>query len=62
VTTKQEIWSEWTDRYLDTENPVPLFETDESLAVQYKHYGQNDRRILKRSETMEELTFETQLS
>ncbi|MFB6225072.1 MAG: hypothetical protein ABEI13_01295 [Candidatus Paceibacteria bacterium] len=53
MTTKEEIWQEWTSRYIDIENPVPLFETDENLTVEYKHYGQNNRRILKRSESME---------
>jgi Flp pilus assembly secretin CpaC len=47
MTTKEEIWQGWTDRYIGTEQPIPLFETDENLTVQYKHYGQNDRRILK---------------
>lgn len=52
MTTKEEIWTAWTDRYIDTESPVPLFETNENLTVQHKHYGQNNRRILKRSEAM----------
>jgi len=55
MTTKEEIWQDWTNRYIDTENRVPLFETDENLTVEYKQYGQNDRRILKRSEAMESL-------
>lgn len=54
MTSKNEIWSEWTGRYVDTKSPIPLFETDENLTVQYKHYGQNDRRILKRSKEMED--------
>lgn len=54
MTTKAEIWRKWTNRYIDTESPTPLFETDENLAVEYKHYGKDDRRILKRSEKMEE--------
>ena len=54
MTTKKDIWKQWTDRYIDAESPVPLFETDETLTVAYKHYGQNDRRILKRSTKMEE--------
>ena len=53
MTTKEEIWQEWTSHYIDTGNPIPLFETDENLTVQYKHYGQNDRRILNRGELME---------
>lgn len=55
MTTKKELWDEWTDHYINTENPIPLFKTDENLTVQYKHYGQNNRRILKRSEEMEAL-------
>jgi len=54
MTTKNDIWQQWAERYIDTESPIPLFETDEKLTVKYKHYGQNDRRILKRSEEMEE--------
>jgi hypothetical protein len=53
MTTKKEIWQEWTNRYINTENPVPLFKTSENLTVDYKQYGQNDRRILNRSESME---------
>lgn len=53
MTTKKEIWQEWTSRYINTENHVPLFKTSENLTVDYKEYGQNDRRILKRSEEME---------
>jgi len=55
MTTKRDIWQQWTDRYIDTEKPTPLFETDETLTVEYKHYGQNDRRILKRSTEMENI-------
>ena len=53
MTTKKEIWQQWTSRYVNTDNAARLFETDENLTVEYKHYGQNDRRILKRSEAME---------
>ena len=38
MTTKKEIWREWTDRYVNTQNPIPLFETDENLTAEYKHY------------------------
>lgn len=53
MTTKKDIWQQWAERYIDTESPIPLFQTDETLTVEYKHYGQNDRRILKRNEEME---------
>jgi len=53
MTTKKDIWQQWAERYIDTESPIPLFETDEMLTVDYKHYGRNNRRILKRSEEME---------
>ena len=53
--TREKIWQKWADRYIDTENPIPLFETDENLNVEYKNYGNNDRRILKRSKEMEAL-------
>jgi len=55
MTTREEIWQEWTNRYVDTENPIPLFETDENLNAEFKQYGNDDRRILKRSEEMEAL-------
>jgi hypothetical protein len=58
MTTRAEIWQEWVDRYIDTREPLPLFETDENLNVEYKHYGNDDRRILKRSEEMESLVRE----
>lgn len=58
MTTKEEIWQEWTGCYIDTASPVPLFETEENLTVQYNHYGKDDRRILKRSEEMESLVRE----
>lgn len=54
MTNKKEIWHEWTGRYIDTKQPIPLFETDDSQVVQYKNYGKDDRRILKRSKRMEE--------
>ena len=53
MTSKKEIWQEWTSRYVNTDNAARLFQTDENLTVEYKHYGQNDRRILNRSEAME---------
>jgi hypothetical protein len=53
MTAKEDIWQGWASRYVNTANPTPLFETDSNLSVQFKHYGQNDRRILKRSEEME---------
>lgn len=55
MTTKVEIWQEWTEHYFDAENPTPLFETGERLTVEYKHYGKDDRRILKRSSEMDSL-------
>ena len=55
MTTIEEIWQKWADRYIDTENPIPLFETDENLNAEFKDYGNDDRRILKRSEEMEAL-------
>jgi len=58
MTSKDEIWQSWTDRYIDTGNPTPLFQTDETLTVGYKNYGKDDRRILKRSKEMEALVRE----
>lgn len=58
MTSKRDIWNQWTNRYVDTENLIPLFETDEEQVVQYKHYGQNNRRILKRSQEMDDLVRE----
>jgi len=54
MTVKEDLWQGWASRYVNTENPTPLFETDENLTVEYKNYGQNDRPILKRSQNMEE--------
>lgn len=53
MTVKQDLWQGWAHRYVNKENPTPLFETDDALNVQFKNYGQNDRRILKRSGEME---------
>lgn len=55
MTTREEIWQKWANRYIDTESPIPLFETDENLNAEFKHYGNDDRQILKRSEEMEAL-------
>ena len=55
MTSKADIWKEWTDQYIDTGDPISLFATDNDLRVEYKHYGKDDRRILKRSERMEDL-------
>ncbi len=55
MTSKADIWKEWTGQYIDTGDPIPLFATDDELRVEYKHYGKDDRRILKRSEKMEDL-------
>lgn len=50
---KEDLWQGWANRYVNTETSTPLFET-EGLSVAYKTYGNNDRRILKRSEEMED--------
>jgi hypothetical protein len=55
MTTKRDIWTAWSERYIDAEHPVPLFETDGRWTVQHKRYGQNNRRILERSPEMESL-------
>jgi len=54
MTMKEDLWQGWASRYVNTEDPTPLFETDSNLTVQFKNYGKNNRRILKRSEEMEE--------
>jgi len=53
--TKREVWDDWVSKYVDTGDPVPLFETDEEGVVQVKAHGQDDRPILERSQEMEEL-------
>ena len=58
MTSKADIWKEWTDQYIDIDDPISLFATDDELRVEYKHYGKDDRRILKRSEKMEDLVRE----
>jgi hypothetical protein len=56
--TKEEIWDDWIDSYIDLDNPIPLFETDSDGVVQTKPYGKNDRSILKRSNRMESRIYE----
>jgi hypothetical protein len=51
---KEDLWQGWVNRYVNTEDPTPLFEMDSNLRVQFKNYGQNDRRTLKRSQEMED--------
>jgi hypothetical protein len=58
MASKADIWKEWTDQHIDTGDPISLFATDDKLRVEYKHYGKDDRRILKRSERMEDLVRE----
>lgn len=53
ATVKEDLWQGWASRYVTTERPTPLFETDDDLTVQFKNYGENDRRVLERSEAME---------
>ena len=50
----KERWDEWVGRYIDTSDPVPVFETDESGVVQTKQHGLNNRLILKRSSQMDD--------
>jgi len=58
MASKADIWKEWTDQHIDTGDPISLFATDDELRVEYKDYGKDDRRILKRSEKMEDLVRE----
>ena len=58
MTSKADIWTEWPDQYIDTDDPISLFATDDDLRVEYKHYGKDDRRILKRCKKMEHLVRE----
>jgi len=55
MTVKEDLWQGWANRYVNTASPTPLFEADENQVVEYKNYGSNDRRILKRGEEMENL-------
>ena len=54
MATKRDIWKRWVKEYVDTSNPIPLFETDMSGVVQVKEHGRDDRPILKRSTRMED--------
>ena len=39
MTAKEEIWSKWTDQYINTDESIPLFETDEGLNVHTRPTG-----------------------
>jgi hypothetical protein len=55
VTATKETWREWTSRYVDSQDPVSLFAINDDQRVEYKRYGNDDRRILKRSAEMDAL-------
>jgi hypothetical protein len=55
MTTKHELWQTWAANYIDIDDPVPLFEADQSGTVASKPYGNDDRLILRRSQQMEDL-------
>lgn len=57
LSTEKELFNGWLNRFGDLTEPVPLFEWDEDLTVDFKKYGKNNRGILKRSQEMEQTIF-----
>ncbi|MFC7204290.1 hypothetical protein ACFQJC_12255 [Haloferax namakaokahaiae] len=51
--TKHVLWSRWVDRFIDTADPIPLFETASDGTVETIEYGRSGRRVLHRGERME---------
>lgn len=54
MTTRKELWNDWTSEYIYEGDPIPLFETTADDVVLTKEYGSDDRSILKRSPDMED--------
>ena len=53
--TKRTLWESWLDRYVDSDDPTPLFATtdDAGVTVELTEYGRRQRRpVLRRSEAM----------
>lgn len=53
--TKQEVWEEWINEYVDTQSPTPLFVTDTNTVVETEPHGKDNRPILRRHPEMESL-------
>ena len=53
--TKRDIWREWIDQYVDVDEHIPLFDTDDRGEVEIKRHGRDNRPILKRNPGMEAL-------
>jgi hypothetical protein len=51
--TRKEVWRSWTQNYISTEPPTPLFHTDEKLRVTTKKHGEDGRPVLERRSDME---------
>ena len=58
--TKRTLWEAWIDRYVDTDDPTPLFATERDPTdtggprVGLTHYGRQRRRpVLRRSDAMD---------
>lgn len=51
--SKEEVWNQWIDQYIENEKPVPLFETNDHNEVKTKRHGRDNRPILRRSRQME---------
>ena len=63
--TKRTLWEAWIDRYVDADDPTPVFATesaaggdpsgDDGRRVELTHYGRGRRRpVLRRSDAMDE--------
>ena len=54
VFPSKKFWNQFANRFEIYKSMVPLFKRSKNLIVETKLYGQNDRKILKRSDEMEE--------
>lgn len=55
MATKQELWDQWTDEYIDPEDPVSLFNTNSEEIVQTIKYGNNTRPVVERNPNMDRM-------
>ncbi|ELZ91729.1 hypothetical protein C440_15484 [Haloferax mucosum ATCC BAA-1512] len=51
--TKRTLWERWIDRFVDTADPTPLFETTSDGTVERIEYGRSGRPVLRRGRRME---------
>ncbi|WP_416839014.1 hypothetical protein [Haloferax sp. DFSO52] len=51
--TKRALWERWVDRFVDTTDPIPLFETTSDRTIETFGYGRSERPTLRRGRRME---------